>query len=120
MKFIRKEYIIRTAFNRELTEKDEILTVLKNLLNERVDFSLIMRKYMPHQQDYFNMNFERVRVMKIYEEDETVDILAFKKGIKTSMKKVKISDLVTIETTTKKHKILDVVSDLDRFDILDL
>jgi hypothetical protein len=119
MKFIRKEFIVTTIFDKELTEKDEILIVLKNLLNERIDFTLTMKKYMPYQQDFFNMSFDKVRVKKIHE-DDTVDLLAFKKGVKTSMKKVDIDHLITIEATTKKHKILDVDSDLDRFDILDL
>ena len=119
MKFIRKEFIVTTIFDKELTEKDEILIVLKNLLNERIDFAMNMKKYMPYQQDYFNMNFEKVRVKKVYE-DNTVDLLAFKKGVKTSMKKVNIDHIVSIEAITKKHKILDVDSDIDRFDILDL
>ncbi len=119
MKFIRKEFIVTTIFNKELTEKDEVLIVLKNLLNERIDFSLTMKKYMAHQQDYFDMSFERVRIKKI-NEDDTVDLLAFKKGVKTSMKNVSIDHLVLIEATTKKYKILDVDSNIDRFDILDL
>jgi hypothetical protein len=56
----------------------------------------------------------------VYEEDYTVDLLAFKKGIKTSMKKANINDIVSIEAITKKYRIMDVVSDIDRFDILDL
>lgn len=120
MKFIRREFIVTTIFDKELTEKDDILTVLKNLLNERIDFSMTMKKYMPQQQDYFSMNFEKVRVQKIYKDDDTIDLLAFKNGVKTSMKKVRIDDIVSIEATTKKYKILDVVSDIDRFDILDL
>jgi hypothetical protein len=120
MKFIRKEFIVTTVFDKELTERDEILIVLKNLLAERVDFSMNIKKYMLMQQDYFNMSFEKVRVKKVYEEDYTVDLLAFKKGIKTSMKKANINDIVSIEAITKKYRIMDVVSDIDRFDILDL
>ena len=119
MKFIRKEFIVTTVFDKELTEKDEILIVLKNLLDERIDFSMTMKKYMPLQQNYFSINFEKVRVKKIYE-DDTVDLLAFKKGVKTSMKNVNIDHLVSIMAITKKHRILDVDSDIDRFDILDL
>lgn len=119
MKFIRKEFIVTTIFDKELTEKDDILTVLKNLLNERIDFSMIVKKYKPQQQDYFNMSFDKVRVKKIYA-DDTIDLLAFKEGVKTSMKKISIDNLVSIEAITKKHKILDVVSEIDRFDILDL
>jgi hypothetical protein len=57
MKFIRKEFIVTTVFDKELTERDEILIVLKNLLAERVDFSMNIKKYMLMQQDYFNMSF---------------------------------------------------------------
>lgn len=120
MKFIRKEFIVTTVFDRELTERDEILIVLNNLLNERVDFSMTIRKYMPQQQDYFSMNFKKVRVKKVYEEDYTVDLLAFKKGVKTSMKKADINDIVSIEAITKKYRIIDVVNDVSRFDLLDL
>ena len=119
MKFIRKEFIVTTIFDKELTDKSDILTVLKNLMNERIDFSMIMKKYMAHQQDFFNMSFEKVRVKKIHD-NESVDLLAFKKGVKTSMKNLDIDHIVSIEAVTKKHKILDVVSDIDRFDILDL
>ena len=118
MKFIRKEFIVTTVFDKELTEKDEILIVLNNLLNERVDFSLTMKRYMSHQ-DHFNMSFERVRVKKI-NDDKTVDLIVFKKGAKTVMNDVHIDHLVSIEAITKKYRILDVDSDLDRFDILDL
>jgi hypothetical protein len=120
MKFIRKEFIVTTVFDKELTERDEILIVLKNLLAERVDFSMTIKKYMPQQQDYFSINFEKVRVKKVYEEDYTVDLLAFKKGVKTSMKKASIDLIVSVEAITKKYRIMDVVSDIDRFDILDL
>ena len=119
MKFIRKEFITTTIFDKELIEKDEIKIVLKNLFHEKIDFSLTMKKYMPHQQEFFDMSFERVRVKKI-NDNETVDLLAFKKGIKTTMKNVSIDHLVSIEAKTKKHKILDVDSNIDRFDILDL
>ena len=119
MKFIRKEFIVTTVFNKELTEKDEILIVFNNLLNERIEFSMIMKKFMNYQNDYFNLSFEKVRVIKIYD-DDTIDLLAFKKGVKTSMKKVSIDDIVEVKAITKKHKILDVDSDINRFDILDL
>jgi hypothetical protein len=119
MKFIRKEFIVTTIFDKELTEKDEILIVLKNLLNEGIDFSITIRKHTHQQQDYFNMSFEKVRVKRIYD-DDTVDLLSFKKGAKTSIKKISIDDLISIEATTKKYKILDVDSSIDRFDILDL
>ena len=119
MKFIRKEHIITTIFNKELTDSYEILTVFKNLLNHGIEFSIIMKKFMYHQQDYFNMSVEKVRIRKI-NEDNTLDLLTFKKGIKTSMTKVPFDDIVEINATTMKNKILDVDSSITRFELLDL
>ena len=92
MRFIRKEHIITTIFNKELTEEQDIQTVFKNLHSCRVEFSLIMKKFMPHQHDYFNMNFEKVKIKRI-NDDRTLDLIAFKKGIQTSMKNVSYDDL---------------------------
>jgi len=119
MKFIRKEQIITTIFNKELTDPDEILIVFKNLLNHGIEFSMIMKKFMYHQQDYFNMSFEKVRIKKI-NEDDTLDLLTFKKGIKTSMTKVPFDHVVEVNATTMKNKILDVDSSTTRFELLDL
>jgi hypothetical protein len=119
MRFIRKEFIVTTIFNKELTERDEVLIVFNNLLNERIEFAMTMKKYMPMQQDYFNMSFEKVRVKRI-NDDDTVDLLAFKSGVKTNIKGVPFDHIIEVNATTKKHKILDIDSDLNRFDILDL
>jgi hypothetical protein len=119
MKFVRKECIVTTIFDKQITERDEVLLILNNLLEERIDFSMTMRKYYPDDSDYFVTNFKRVRVKKI-NEDDTVDFLSFKGGSNTKLKNVPFSDVEEINATTSKHRILDVDSDHDRFDILDL
>jgi len=118
MRFIRKEYIVTTIFNKELTVDDEIKTVFTNLYQYRIDFSLIMKKFLPQQKEYFNINFEKVRIKKIH--DNVLDLIAFKKGIKTIMNGVPFTDIVEISAITVKNKILDVDSDINRFDLLDL
>jgi hypothetical protein len=119
MKFIRKEYIVTTIFNKELSDIDVIRGIFDNLCSHEIDFSIIIKKFLPYQQDHFNINFEKARVKKVYE-DDTFDMLAFKKGIKTVMKKVLFSDVVEILAITHKHKILDVDDALTRWEILDL
>ena len=119
MRFIRKEHIVTTIFNKDLTEEDEIKTVFVNLEKYSVEFSIIIKKFMPLQNDYFNMTFEKVRIKKVYD-DNTLDILAFKSGIKTTMKKLAFSDIVQVSAITIKHKILDIDSDINRFELLDL
>ena len=120
MRFIRKEFIVTTIFNKDLTDEQEILTVFTNLSNERIEFSMTMRKYMPINYDYFKMAFEKVRIKKINKEGKSLDLITFKKGMKTVMKGVLFNDILEIEAITTKHKILDIDSDHDRFDILDI
>ncbi|MHA1470341.1 MAG: hypothetical protein ACTSSP_07240 [Candidatus Asgardarchaeia archaeon] len=119
MRFIRREHIVTTIFNKELSDIDTIKIVFKNLYDHRIEFSMTMKKWLPHQEDFFNLDFEKVRVLKIYE-DQTLDLLAFKKGVKTTMKRVPFAHVVEINATTKKHKILDIDDDITRWDILDL
>ena len=120
MRFIRKEFIVTTIFNKDLTDEQEILTVFTNLFNERIEFSMTMRKYMPTNYDYFKMTFEKVRIKKINKEGKSLDLITFKKGMKAVMKSVLFDDILEIDATTTKHKILDIDSDHDRFDILDI
>jgi len=119
MRFVRKEHIITTIFNKELTEDDDVKIVFDNLYKYRIDFTMTMKKFMPQQHDYFNMNFDKVRIKKI-NDNNTVDLLVFKKGVKTTMKNVSFTDIVEINATTMKNKILDIDSDPTRFDFLDL
>ena len=119
MRFVRKEHIVTTIFNKELTEADEIRTVFKNLFDYRIDFSMIMKKYISSSYDFTNMSFEKVRIKKIYE-DDILDLIVFKNGVKTTMKKVSYEDIVEVNATTTKHKILDVDSDVSRWDLLDV
>jgi len=119
MRFIRKEHIVTTIFNKDLTKKEEIATVFQNLLDHRISFSMTMKKHLPLQYDSFNINFEKVRIFKIHE-NETLDLIAFKNGVKTTMKAVSFDDIVEVSATTVKNKILEIDSDVDRFDLLDL
>lgn len=119
MRFIRREHIVTTIFNKELSDEETIREVFQNLYSHNIDFSMIMRKFLPYQEDYFSLNFEQVRIKAVYD-DDTVDLLAFKKGIKTTMSKVPFADVVEISATTRKHKVLDVDDATTRWEILDL
>jgi len=118
MRFIRKETIVTTIFNKELKDDDTIKTVFDNLHSHAADFSIIMKKYMSYQDDYFNISFEKARVTKV-NDDKTFNMLVFKKGVKTTMRNVHFSDVVEISTTTRKHNILDKDDALTRWEILD-
>ena len=119
MRFIRKQHIVTTIFNKELSDDETIRLVFTNLHSHAIDFSIIMKKYLSYQEDYFNITFEKARILKV-NEDNTFDMLAFKKGVKTRMRNVHFSDVVEISATTRKHNILDVDDALTRWEILDL
>jgi len=116
MKFTRKEFITTTVFDKELTVKSEIDTVVKNLHKESIDFSLVLRRNM-HSSTH-NLIFENVKITKVHS-DNTVDLLVIRYGQKTTMKNIDISDLLEVKAITKKYKIIDVDSDVTRFDLLD-
>lgn len=119
MRFIRKEHIVTTIFNKELSDEETIRTVFINLYSHSISFSVTIKKFMPYQQEYFNINFEKARIRKICD-DSTFDMIAFKKGIKTTMKKIPFSDVVEINVTTRKNQIIDADDALTRWEILDL
>jgi hypothetical protein len=118
MRFIRKEHIVTTIFNKELKDSETIMIVFNNLYSNSVDFSIIIKKYMSYQEDYFNISFEKARITQV-NDDDTFNMLVFKKGIKTTMKNVNFSDVVEISATTRKHNILDKNDALTRWEILD-
>jgi len=118
MRFIRKEHIVTTIFNKEIEDEETNRLVFTNLHSYAVDFSIIVKKYLSYQEDYFNITFEKARVTKV-NDDNTFDMLVFKKGTKTMMRDVPFSDVVEINATTKKHNILDKDKVLSRSEILD-
>ena len=122
MRFIRKEHIVTTIFNKELSDVDDveaIRTVFNNLYDHRIEFTLIIRKMQYHIHEYMKFVFEKVRILKLHE-NNAVDFLVIKKGTKTRMKNIPFSNIVEVSATTRKHKILDVDDDVTRWDLLDL
>ena len=120
MRFIRKEHIITTIFNKELTEEDEVKIVFNNIQKHGLEFSIVLKKFVPSNYDFINLNFDKVKIKKVYIEEKKIDILIFKDKIKTEMKRIPFEDVVEVKVITTKHKILDVDSTTTRFELLDL
>jgi len=118
MRFIRKKHIVTTVFNKDLTEIDEIKTVFINLQKYRIEFSMKMSSVKGQTFNYINLNFEKVRAQKVYE--DSLDLIAFKDGAQIKMKQIPFSDIEEVNATTIKHEILDIDSDVNRFELLDL
>jgi len=118
MRFTRKEHLITTVFNKDLTDEVEIASVFNNLNKHKIEFSVIIKKYSAVDYDYKNISFDKIRIKKI--ENQTVDLIVFKSGAKMHMKNIPFDDFVEINVVTKKNRIIDQDNDLSRFDILDV
>jgi hypothetical protein len=117
MKFVRKETIVTTVFNKEITELDEIKIILNNLYNNKVEFSIMFKRNVFNKDTMF-LSMEKAVIKKINEDN--IDFFAFKNGAKTVVNNLLFSDIIEINATTVKNKILDFNSDATRFDYLDL
>lgn len=124
MRIIKKEHIITTVFNKDFSiiDGDDLETVriiFKNLQEHRVEFSTIIFQPTSIIGEHIRLSYDKVRVLKIHE-DDTVDLLVIKKGTNMKMNKVLFENINEVDILTKKHKILDVINDVTRFDLLDL
>ena len=118
MRFIRKEHIITTICNTEVSEEEIINSLLKNLKERGIEFSLTIKKYFSSIHDYKNIIYEKVRVEKIG--DSIVDFIILDKSIIMHLKSIFFSDIVEISAITTIDKILKTKSKLTRFDLIDI
>ena len=118
MKFTRKEHIVTTLFDKEVSDENAII-IFKKLDEHRIFFSISLKKYLLNE-DFTCVTHERVRIKKLDEENKTIDIIIFNPGGKTIQKDIKFSDIISVYVLTKKYKILDDIDDVSRFDLLDL
>lgn len=119
MKFIRKKQITTTIFNKELSDAETIRMVFSDMHSHGVEFSMTMKKFVPSEYDYIDLSFEQVRIKSI-NDDGTLDLLTFKKGVKTTMRNVLLSNISEVNVITRQYAIIDVDDALTRWEILDL
>ena len=118
MRFIRKEHIITTICNEEVIEEKTINSLLNNLKNNRIEFSLTIQKYFSSVYDYKNIRYDKVRVKKV--EENEVDFIIFDNNSITSLKNIPFIDIVEINAITMVDKILKIKPDLTRWEIMDI
>ncbi len=119
MRFIRKEQIVTTIFNKDVEDNETISIIFTNLNKHNVNFSMVTRKLLPNCNDYINLTFDNVKVKKI-NEDNSLDFIAFKNGVQTILKNILFENILEINATTYKHQILNSYVDITRWDLLDL
>jgi len=120
MRFIKKEHIITTVFNKDVESSETIRVIFNNLHKYQVEFSVILRKFFQADYDYRNTTYDKVRVVRLHDEDDAIDILVLNKSTVTNMNNIAFSDIVEVKAITMKNHILDVCDDLTRWDILDI
>lgn len=118
MRYIRREHIITTICNEDVTENDVVSSVLTNLKKNIIEFSMSTKKYFPSLGDYRNTHYNKVRVDSVG--DGQVDFMIFDKSSTTRLKGISFSDIVEINAVTTVDKILKSKIDPTRFDFLDV
>lgn len=118
MRFVRREHIITTICNEDVTEDDVIVSVLNNLKSNRIEFSLTVRKYFDSLGDFKDIQYSKVRIKEVRE--DSADFMVFDKSSTTHLRDVVYADIVKINATTTVDKILSTKSDLTRWDFLDI
>ena len=118
MRYIRKEHTITTICNEDVSDNKVIVSLLSNLKNNRIEFSLSIRKYFPSLNDYKNTYYNKVKVKSV--EESIADFMIFDKSSTTHLRGVSFSDIIEINAVTTIDKILKNKIDLTRFDLLDI
>lgn len=118
MRYVRKEHIITTICNEDVTEDDVINSVLDSLKSNMVEFSLNVKKYFPSCYDFKYTYYSKVKVESVG--DNTVDFLIFDKSSTTHLRGIHFSDIVEINAITTFDKILKTKPDATRWDFLDI
>lgn len=120
MKFIRREQITTTLFDKEISDESDMNVVFEGLYSKNIDFSMIIKKLNINNNDYQSLSFDNVRITKINKENKTIDIIFFKNNIKTVMKNISIFDVSEINSIIKKHKSISVNNSGTRWEIMDI
>jgi hypothetical protein len=118
MRFVRKEHIITTICNEEVSDNDAITTLIKNLKEDKIEFSLTLKRYFASIGDYKEMFYNKVRVKNV--ESLKVDFNIFDHGVYTILKDIDYSDIVKINAVTTIDRMIKVQPELTRADYLDI
>jgi hypothetical protein len=117
MRFIRREHIITTICNKEVSDSESIINVLEKLLELRIDFSLIIKKSFNSDYDYSTISYDKARVKKV--DGENIDFLIFNKTALTTISNISINDIVEVLAITEKTNILKKHPEVTRFGLMD-
>ncbi len=118
MRYVRKEHIVTTICNEDVTEDDIISSVLASLKNNMIEFSLNTKKYFPSCFDYKYTHYNKVKVESVGE--NVVDFIIFDKFSTTHLRGIHFSDIVEISAITTVDKILKTKPNATRWDFLDI
>ena len=118
MKFIRKEKIITTIIDEEISEVKEQEIIFNNLCNSKIKCSITIKQ--PHYDgDYTTIEFPSAIITKV-NDNNTLDLFVFKKSGTMKIRGTSFNDIKEIKAITIKNSIYTPNSDITRFELLDL
>ena len=120
MRFVKREMVISSVVDKEIEDKEEIRDVLKNLFEFHVEFSFGYKKFFPSDYETRTFSYKKVRIDKIYEDKEEIDVIIFNNKTKTRLKSINFENIVYINAITNKENLLKSYNDFNRFDFLDI
>ena len=118
MKFVRQEQIITTVINEKVSDKEEIKIILNKLKENKITFSLSIRKHFNSDYDYHIINHSKTRVKKVNE--NTVDFLIFTQSATISLKNILFEDITEVFAITKKKDLLRYNNNITKWDLMDI
>jgi len=116
MKYIRKQQIITTITNREIVKSDEIIDLLKILVEGCVDLEVA---YRDPKTNYIQ-NYEKTRIDQMNDQTKMVDFSAYMRGNRIRITNIPVDNIVSIVLITDTSNIKLNNEKITKFDFVDI
>ena len=119
MRFVRSEYSLSVITDQVVEDLEQIRSVFTNLYKYNVEFSATIQKFFESTYEYKNFSYPKLRILKLHEEEDSLDLMYFSDHGNLIMKKVKFEDVIDVSAITVKNRILEEYIRVSRWDLLD-
>jgi len=114
MRIKRKQIIVTTVVDREVSLPEDIKQILSSIAKGSVD---VMVEYRDPSNDYVKRH-EKCRIKEVF--DDRVSIKIFQQGGQFSANNIPFENILTVEMVTEKKNIIANKKDMTRFDLMDI
>ena len=116
MKYIRKQQIITTITDRDITKEDEIISLLNILVEGSVDLEVAYRD----PKTNFIQNYDRVRIDKIDLEKKMIDLSAYMRMNRIRITNIPFDNVMSITLVSDTNNIIMKNENIKKFDFVDI